>query len=110
MYENPDKYSDQWNIGPVKESIQSVLEVANKMQEFYESSAGYVVGMPFNVIESKTLGLDITKALNRLDWAPEQPLNKVLHDLVDYFKRQQAKEPEPDICLHQVKEFFTIGE
>jgi hypothetical protein len=35
-------------------------------------------------------------------------LDKMLYDLVDYFKRQQAREPERDICLGQVREFFGL--
>jgi CDP-glucose 4,6-dehydratase len=108
MYEEPEKYSGPWNIGPAKEGIKSVLEVVEKMQLFYKGTAGYIQGNPSNVIESATLGLDITKAVGRLDWAPEIPLDKMLYDLVDYFKRQRSGEPERDICLGQVRKFFEL--
>jgi CDP-glucose 4,6-dehydratase len=108
MYEEPEKYSGPWNIGPVKEGIKSVLEVVEKMQSFYKSTEGYIRGNPSGVIESMTLGLDITKAVGQLGWAPEISLDKMLYDLVDYFKRQQAREPEGDICLGQVRNFFGL--
>jgi CDP-glucose 4,6-dehydratase len=107
MYEEPENYSGPWNIGPIKEGIKSVLEVVEKMQLFYKSTAGYIQGNPSRVIESAMLGLDITKAVGQLDWAPEMSLDKMLYDLVDYFKRQQSGEPERDICLGQVREFFV---
>jgi CDP-glucose 4,6-dehydratase len=107
MYEEPDHYSSQWNIGPAKEGIQSVLEVVRRMQKYYESDAGYTVSDTFKVIESKTLGLDISKSLERLDWSPELSLDKMLYDLVDFFKRQQAGEWERDICLGQIRQFFV---
>jgi CDP-glucose 4,6-dehydratase len=106
VYEDPEQYSGPWNIGPTKEGIQSVLDVVEKMQAFYKGSAGYTQNNPFKVIESQSLGLDITKSLTRLSWVPEMSLDKMLHDLVDYFKRQQAGEPERDICLGQVRDFF----
>jgi CDP-glucose 4,6-dehydratase len=106
MYEEPDHYSSQWNIGPAKEGIQSVLEVVNRMQGYFQSTAGYTAIEAFKVTESKTLGLDISKSLGQLDWAPELSLDKILYDLVDFFKRQQTKEPDRDICLRQVREFF----
>jgi CDP-glucose 4,6-dehydratase len=106
MYQEPEKYSGPWNIGPAKEGIQSVIEVVKKMQKHYESNAGYAVSNTFNVIESKTLGLDISKSLEQLDWAPELSLDRILYDVVDFFKRQQAKEPERSVCLRQVREFF----
>jgi CDP-glucose 4,6-dehydratase len=108
MHENPEKYSSQWNIGPMKEGIRSVLDVVKKMQEYYRGSSGYVTGKAFKVVESKTLGLDITKSLEQLDWKPELSLDKMLYDLVDYFKQRQAGEMEKDICLAQVRSFFSL--
>lgn len=109
MYEEPEKYSGPWNIGPDREGIKSVLEVVEKMRFFYKSTAGYIQGSPSGLIESMTLGLDITKAVSRLDWAPEIPLDRMLYDLVDYYKRRQAGEPDRDICLRQVREFFETN-
>jgi nucleoside-diphosphate-sugar epimerase len=77
------------------------------MQEYYNSCSGYKEAEVFKVIESKTLGLDITKSLQELDWAPELTLDKMLFDVVDFFKRQEAGENERDICLRQVREFFV---
>ncbi|GHV92556.1 CDP-glucose 4,6-dehydratase [Spirochaetia bacterium] len=108
MYENPETYSSQWNIGPAKEGIQSVLDVVTKMQGYYKNNSGYTIGETFKVVESQTLGLDISKSLDRLDWAPVLSLDKILFDLVDFFKRQQAKEPERDICHGQVSDFFKF--
>jgi CDP-glucose 4,6-dehydratase len=108
MYENPEKYSGPWNIGPTKEGIQSVLTVVNKMQTYYQSDFGFVEHNTFKVVESQTLGLDITKSLNMLDWSPELSLDKMLYDLVDFFKRQQSEESERDICLRQIREFFRV--
>jgi CDP-glucose 4,6-dehydratase len=108
MHEEPEKYSDSWNIGPVPEGIRSVLEVVERMQKYYETDTGYAAGDAFEVIESKTLGLDISKSLKQLDWKPELSLDKALYNVVDFFKRQQAKEPEQNICLRQVKDFLKI--
>ena len=106
MYEAPEKYSSQWNIGPSNEGIKSVREVVEKMLGFYKSSIGYKQTDKFNVTESQTLGLDISKALKFLDWQPQQSLDMILFELVDFFKRQQANEPERDICLNQIEKYF----
>jgi len=111
MYEDPARYSGQWNIGPRKESIRSVLDVVNLMQDFYQSNTGFVEGAAFAVKESRTLGLDITKSVNQLDWFPEMTLEKTFYDVVDFFKRQnavqQTGEIERDICLAQIRDFFS---
>jgi len=106
MYECPARYSGRWNIGPRKESIRSVLDVVNLMQGFYQSNTGFVEGAAFAVKESRTLGLDITKSVNQLDWFPEMTLEKTFYDVVDYFKRQNAGEHERIICLGQIRGFL----
>jgi CDP-glucose 4,6-dehydratase len=107
QYENPEPYSGAWNIGPAPEGIRTVLDVVNIMQNYYDRAAGFKPGATASrVNESQTLGLNIAKSLKQLDWFPEIPLEKMLYDLVDYFKRQQAQEPERDICMRQIQEFF----
>ena len=106
MYDEPGKFSSQWNIGPSNEGIRSVREVVEKMLAFYNSTAGYKQTEGLEVIESQTLGLDISKAVKHLDWQPRQSLETVLFDLVDFFKRQQANESEKDICLSQIENYF----
>jgi CDP-glucose 4,6-dehydratase len=106
MYEEPEKYSSQWNIGPSNEGIRSVSDVVKQMQGYYKSAVGYKQTYQFKVTESQTLGLDISKAVKFLDWQPEQFLDTILYDLVDFFKRQQANEPERGICLCQINSFF----
>lgn len=107
MYEEPLVYSSQWNIGPTLDGIKDVLWVVGKMQKHY-TSAEYMVGDTFAVTESKTLGLDITKSLSQLDWEPLLSCDKMLYNVVDFFKQQQAGVPEREICAKQIAEFFQI--
>lgn len=107
MYEDPEKYSSQWNIGPTRDGIRTVLWVVEQMQKHYASVA-YSVGNAFEVTESKTLGLDITKSLRELDWEPRLSCDRMLYNVVDFFKRKQAGESERDICVGQIREFFEL--
>lgn len=101
----PQRYSGEWNIGPTLDGIKDVLWVVSKMQAHY-ASAQYVVGDAFDVTESKTLGLDISKSLRELDWEPLLSCDKMLYNVVDFFKQQQAGVPESAICAGQIREFF----
>ncbi|MDR1243851.1 MAG: CDP-glucose 4,6-dehydratase [Endomicrobium sp.] len=106
-YEAPERYSSQWNIGPLKKGIRTVLEVVRKMQHYYyKRDVGYVKTKTFSVVESKTLGLDITKSLEQLDWEPELSLDQMLRDLVEFFKQQQVGESEQSILMKQIRKFF----
>lgn len=105
MAQEPQKYSGEWNIGPTLDGIKDVLWVVNKMQTHY-ANAQYVVGDTFDVAESKTLGLDITKSLKYLDWEPILSCDKMLYNIVEFFKLQQAGVPERKICEKQIRSFF----
>lgn len=59
-----------------------------------------------DVSESETLGLDITDAVNRMDWHPKLSCAKVLEQVVEFYKEQQAGESEYQICLKQIKDFL----
>lgn len=109
MYKEPDAYSSQWNIGPTGDGIKEVLWILEKMKGFFENTARYVVGETFDVAESKTLGLDITKSITKLNWEPELSCDRMLYNVVDYFKRQLNGESERDISLGQVREYLGVG-
>lgn len=107
MYEEPEKYSSQWNIGPTRDGIKDVLWVVEQMRKHYQS-AEYVVGESFEVKESQTLGLDITKSLRELDWEPLLSCDKMLYNIVEFYKMQHDGIPELEIARKQVREFFEL--
>lgn len=110
LYEEPLKYSEAWNIGPGKEGICTVAEVFERLRKFFDSDEAYVVAPRYSVKESKTLGLDISKSVERLGWSPKQPLDKILYQLTDFFIRGERGEPESRICAKQIREFFGMNE
>jgi CDP-glucose 4,6-dehydratase len=107
LWNDPAEYSGPWNIGPTRDGIKPVAWVVEQMKK-HHTLAGYVVGDAFSVAESETLGLDISHSLARLDWRPLLSCDRTLYNLVDYFKRRKRGEPERDICLGQVREFYGI--
>lgn len=109
MYDEPEKYSSQWNIGPTKDGIREVLWVVRKLQEFYEDSTGYLlVENESKVFESGTLGLDISKALGNLNWEPELSCAEMLSEIVGFFKGQLSGINERELCFKQIKNFYQI--
>jgi CDP-glucose 4,6-dehydratase len=107
-FDEPEKYSSGWNIGPTVDGIKEVLWVVEKMRSHYKNAGDYIIGDTLDVHESKTLGLDISKALSCLDWSPMLNCDKMLYNVVDFFRRQQDNESEHNICMRQVEEFFSL--
>lgn len=108
MCGEPKKYSSQWNIGPTRDGIKDVLWVVEQMRKHYKN-AEYIVGESFEVEESKTLGLDITKALRELDWEPLLTCDKMLYNIVEFYRMQQAGVPEIEIARKQIRDFYAIN-
>lgn len=107
LYEEPAKYSQKWNIGPTLDGIKEVIWVVEQMRKHY-SSTEYTLGGSFEVKESQTLGLDITKSLKELDWEPLLSCDKMLYNIVEYYKMQKDGVPELEIAQKQIREFFEI--
>lgn len=105
LYNSPKEYSEAWNIGPTVEGIKSVDWVFDKISNSFKGLQT-VPGGNFNIEESKTLGLNIEKALSFLDWKPYVSVERTIEMVVEFYKCQQAGEWERDICMKQIKEFY----
>ena len=105
MYQTPERYSGQWNIGPELDGIRDVLWILEKMRKYY-GDTDYVVEPVRGMKESRTLGLDITKAKRELGWAPRLTTEEMLCHVVDFFKQQRAGIPEGQICAGQIRGYF----
>lgn len=107
LYESPKEFSQGWNIGPTVDGIRSVSWVVNKIQEFY-NGLETVAGNKYNVRESETLGLDIHKSLERLDWEPRLSCERVVELVVEFFTGQQNGVMEEELCRRQIEEFYSV--
>lgn len=106
LYESPLGYSGAWNIGPSRDGIKSVSWVFEKMSKSF-AGLNVEVGEKFGVLESETLGLDIQRALDSLDWRPVVSCDRVVELVVEFYKRQKLGENEYRICMSQIDEFFN---
>lgn len=105
LYEDPEAYSEAWNIGPVKDGIRSVGWVFEKIQEAFQGLETRE-SMSDDVPEDTTLGLDIGKVLKRTDWRPLMPIEQTIFQLVDFFRKQTQGIPERAICYDQIESFY----
>lgn len=105
LYENPVEYSEEWNIGPTQDGVRTVSWIFEKIKDSFHG-LDYRSGDRFAVNESETLGLDIEKALDRLDWKPVLSCEEVVSQVVKFFLCQKGGEWERQICLRQITEFY----
>lgn len=106
LYQDPLRYSGAWNIGPTKDGIRTVSWVFETIQRSFAGLQSNV-GKRFDVAESKTLGLDISKALTQLDWEPRLSCGELIGQVAEFFIGQQNGVPEADLCREQISKFFA---
>lgn len=78
LYEGGKKYSGGWNFGPEDNSNYTVKELIDKILLF-DNSGGYEV--PEQTVkphEATYLKLDISKAVNQLNWRPVLSFNETV--------------------------------
>ena len=105
LYNNPNEYSGAWNIGPTCEGIKSVGWVFDKMVTYFKGLEKRDA-MKFDVHESETLGLDITKSITRLDWKPRLSTERVIELVVDFYKGQKNGVDALSLCRKQISEYY----
>lgn len=106
LYCNPEDYSEAWNVGPRPEGIKSVSWIFNEIkQSFGALSEGNA--QKFRINESKTLGLDIRKILQKTDWEPRLSTEELIYDVVSFYQRRKDGDAALDICLDQIENFFS---
>lgn len=105
LYNNPIEYSGAWNIGPTREGIKSVGWVFDKMLTYF-NGLERKDALKFEVHESETLGLDITKSITRLDWQPRFSTERIIELVVDFYKGQKAGSSALALCRKQISEYY----
>lgn len=109
LYSKPQAYSSSWNIGPTRDGIRTVLWVVETMMKLYNQSPECTFRqMQASFVESETLGLDITKALSKLEWEPELSCEELLENVVAFFKDEQNGKNVREICFKQVEKFYGM--
>lgn len=106
LYQYPNEYSGAWNIGPTQNGIRTVEWVFHKIKEYFHGLESMEGGL-FEVCESATLGLDIQKSLECLDWEPKVSCDRLIELIVEFFKGQQEGIPEYVLCRQQIAMFYA---
>lgn len=104
-YKEPEKYSGEWNIGPMKDGIKSVQWVYDTMKNSFAGLTNEIKN-EFDFKESATLGLDISRMLIETDWEPRLSCEKVIHNVVEFYLCEKHGERVSDICKKQIMTYY----
>lgn len=87
LFENPNKYSESFNISPLEENYLNVEEMINKIIEIMECGEYKYELTENNYYEAKTLKLDSTKASKKLKWMPKYSISESIKETGLWYRK-----------------------
>ena len=106
MWEEPTKYCEAWNFGPLPESVADVWKVASLVVQEYGHGTLKDVSDPNALHEANLLTLDINKAQTRLGWTPRLTLEECIGISVEWYRKYKDTNVY-DLCKGQIKQYLT---
>ena len=93
--------ADGWNFGPTDADVQPVDWIVEQMAKRWGDGAGFRIERD-GPHEAGVLKLDISKALARLDWRPQLPLDVALEWVVDWYKAHVDGKDMRQVTMDQI--------
>lgn len=107
IIEDPIVYSTSFNFGPDISANKTVLEVVNRLVDYYGKGKVIDVSNPNDVHENTLLNLDVTKAYVMLNWKAKWNLQESIEKTVDWYKNSLVSSDMYGFCEQQIIEHFS---
>ena len=107
LYENGQKDAEGWNFGPRDEDAKPVNWIVERLCEAWGDAATWEIQFGDHPHEAHFLKLDISKARQRLQWAPRWSLQTALGQITQWHQAWLAGQDMRDICIQQIKKYQT---
>jgi CDP-glucose 4,6-dehydratase len=103
---DPITYATSFNFGPHISANKPVLEVVQRLVQYYGKGKVVNASDPNAVHENILLNLDVTKAYVMLDWQAKWGLQEAVEKTVDWYQQALTSSDMYDFCVQQIQEHF----
>ena len=107
LHENGHKDAEGRNFGPRDEDAQPVQWIVEHLCKIWGAGATWALQPGEHPHEAHFLKLDISKARQRLQWAPRWSLQTALDHIIYWHQAWLAGQDMRAICLHQIHSYQT---
>lgn len=108
LSEDPERFSESWNFGPVESETLSVSAVLERLRELWGPDVLWRLDDGPHPHEARCLKLDCTKAKAELGWEPQWNLNSALEATVHWYKAQQLHQDVRAVTLDQIRSYQSM--
>ena len=105
LWDNPAKYSGGWNFGPNDSDVRPVSYIADYIAGLMNKEHAWLIDDKRHPHEAHYLKLDISKAINQLEWTPRWTLDETLYNAVEWYQAFSSGECMREITLQQIEKY-----
>jgi CDP-glucose 4,6-dehydratase len=109
LYEHGQEVAEAWNFGPCEEDAQSVQQVVEQLCKAWGRDSTWALQPGTHPHEASYLKLDISKARQRLHWAPRWSLQTALQSTTDWHRAWLSGSDMRAYSLSQIREYQRNG-
>jgi CDP-glucose 4,6-dehydratase len=105
LYAHGHADAEGWNFGPRDEDARPVQWIVEHLCESWGDGASWALQPGDHPHEASFLKLDISKARQRLHWAPRWPLETALTRITEWHQAWLAGQDMQALCLQQINQY-----
>lgn len=105
LYDNYHIFSGAWNFGPNDQKEKTVEEIVKFISANWENSKWEIDNSLYNPYEANLLKLDISKAINLLNWRPKWTLDETLHRTINWQKSWMNNLNMHEVCINEINDY-----
>jgi CDP-glucose 4,6-dehydratase len=109
LYTHGQLDAEAWNFGPLEEDVRPVQWIVERLCSAWSGDANWTAQPGAHVHEAGLLKLDISKARQRLQWAPRWFLETALSKAAAWHKAWLAGENMREFCLDEISQYSQHG-
>jgi CDP-glucose 4,6-dehydratase len=107
LYLHGQMYAEGWNFGPLDEDARPVKWIVEHLCEKWGVDASWTLQPGDHPHEASFLKLDISKARQRLQWAPRWSLEIALKHITEWHQAWLKGHEMRTVCLNQIHQYVS---
>lgn len=108
LYQDGQINAEAWNFGPTEEDARPVQWIVEHLCKNWGGCASWKLQNGVHPHEAKFLKLDISKAGQRLQWAPRWELKTALKHITNWHQAWLNRLDMREICLEQIQRYELL--
>lgn len=109
LYQHGQQDAEGWNFGPNDADARPVQWIVESLCKEWGADARWTLQPGEHPHEASFLKLDISKARQRLHWAPRWPLETALQRTVQWHRAWRQGDDMRTVCLRQISEYLEVA-